>query len=94
MRLAGEQDDRRLSAIVQGPFMWRNWQAARAELTAYLAGTANGPAAERARFYLAQSNYFLGDIHAALSEFVKLQQFYPDEVSMWIQACLDKIADR
>jgi hypothetical protein len=93
MRLSGEPDDRKLAAIVQGPFMWRNWQTARSELSVYLAETANGEAAARARFYLGQSNYFIGDIRAALSEFLKLQQFYPDEVSMWIQACLNKIAD-
>jgi hypothetical protein len=94
MRPAADVADRRLGAIVQGPFAWRDWQTARSNMAAYLAGNPPAAAANRARFYLAQCNYFLGDMRSALSEFLTLQQVYPDEVSTWIQACLNKIADR
>jgi hypothetical protein len=30
----------------------------------------------------------------ALSTFLKLQQTYPDEAELWIQACLNKLAER
>jgi hypothetical protein len=94
MQSSADTMERRLGAIVQGPFAWRDWQTARSDLAAYLAGNPPSATASRARFYLAQCDYFLGDIRSALSEFLKLQQVYSDEVSMWIQACLDKIADR
>jgi TolA-binding protein len=75
--------------------MWRNWAAARTELGIYLAENAdNSAVSARARFYLAQCNYFTGDIKTALTEFLKLQQIYPDETSIWIQSCLNRLAER
>jgi hypothetical protein len=94
MQPAADAADKRLGTIVQGPFAWRDWLTARPDLAAYLATNPPAASANRARFYLAQCNYFLGDIRSALSEFLKLQQVYPDEVSTWIQACLDKIVNR
>jgi hypothetical protein len=94
MQASADAAEIRLGAIVQGPFTWRDWLVARSDLAGFLAGNPPSATAYRARFYLAQCDYFLGDIRSALSEFLKLQQVYPDEVSMWIQACLDKIADR
>ncbi|MDR2803466.1 MAG: hypothetical protein LBB22_04150 [Treponema sp.] len=95
MRISGDPADQKLSAIVQGPFMWRNWAAARTELANYLYENAdNSAASTRARFYLAQCSYFTGDIRTALTEFLKLQQIYPDETSIWIQSCLNRLAER
>jgi hypothetical protein len=91
---AGDADDRRLAAIIQGPFMWRDWQAARADLTDYIVEAANSDAESRARFYLAQCWYFIGDIRMALSAFLKLQRVYPDESELWVQACLNRLAEK
>jgi hypothetical protein len=94
MQISDDPDDHRLALIVQGPFMWRDWPAARERLTEFIIDTPNGGAAERARFYLAQCWYFIGDIRMALSTFLKLQQIYPDETAIWIQASLNKLAER
>jgi hypothetical protein len=91
---SGGPDDKRLALIVQGPFMWRDWQAARSDLTEFIVETTNSAAESRARFYLAQCWYFIGDIRMALSVFLKLQPVYPDETELWIQACLNKLAER
>jgi hypothetical protein len=94
MQSSGSPDDQRLASIIQGPFMWRDWPAARERLTEFIIDTSNSDAAERARFYLAQCWYFIGDIRMALSTFLKLQQIYPDETAVWIQASLNKLAER
>ncbi|MDR1149725.1 MAG: hypothetical protein LBK66_13960 [Spirochaetaceae bacterium] len=94
MQISDDPDDHRLALIIQGPFMWRDWPAARERLTEFIIDTPNGDAAERARFYLAQCWYFIGDIRMALSTFLKLQQIYPDETAKWIQASLNKLAER
>jgi hypothetical protein len=91
---SGGPDDKRLALIVQGPFMWRDWQAARSDLTEFIVETTNSSAESRARFYLAQCWYFIGDIRMALSLFLKLQPVYPDETELWVQACLNKLAER
>ncbi|MDR2795396.1 MAG: hypothetical protein LBB47_01640 [Spirochaetaceae bacterium] len=89
-----DPDDKRLALIVQGPFMWRDWQAARTDLTDFIVEAANGAAESRARFYIAQCWYFIGDIRMALSVFLKLQRVYPEESELWIQACLNKLSER
>jgi hypothetical protein len=94
MGTASDPDDHKLSLIVQGPFMWRDWYTARTQLTDFIVNTSNSAAVERARFYLAQCWYFIGDIRMSLSSFLKLQSVFPDEVSIWIQASLNRIADR
>jgi TolA-binding protein len=91
---ASNEDDYQLALIVQGPFMWRNWQAARSSLMQFMAVTRGDAPFFRAHFYLGQCYYFLGDIRSALTEFLGLQQQYPDEVAAWIQACLTKMSGR
>ncbi|MDR2658619.1 MAG: hypothetical protein LBC27_01335 [Spirochaetaceae bacterium] len=93
MQASNEADDQRLALIVQGPFMWRDWPAARERLTEFIVETPNGYAADRARFYLAQCWYFIGDIRMALSTFLRLQTTYPEETAIWIQASLNKLAE-
>jgi hypothetical protein len=91
---SSDPDDRRLALIIQGPFMWRDWQAARSDLTDFIVEASNSTAENRARFYLAQCWYFIGDIRMALSAFLKLQRVYPEEAELWVQACLNKLAER
>ncbi|MDR1363318.1 MAG: hypothetical protein LBJ35_04655 [Spirochaetaceae bacterium] len=93
MQISSDIDDQRLAQIIQGPFMWRDWPAARDRLTEFIVDAVNNTAAERARFYLAQCWYFIGDMRMALSTFLKLQQIYPDETAIWIQASLNKLAE-
>jgi TolA-binding protein len=74
--------------------MWRNWQAARTALTQYLSVQRQTPALSRARFYVGQCYNFLGDTRSALTEFLGLQQQFPDEIETWTQACLGRMSDR
>ncbi|MDR0409378.1 MAG: hypothetical protein LBH18_03165 [Spirochaetaceae bacterium] len=92
-QISNDPDDYRLALIVQGPFMWGDWTAARDRLTEFIINAPNSGAADRARFYLAQCWYFIGDIRMALSTFLKLQQIYPEEAAVWIQSSLNKLAE-
>ncbi|MDR2019996.1 MAG: hypothetical protein LBQ14_04440 [Treponema sp.] len=82
-----------LRAIVQGPFIKRDWETSREELVRYLSLPRNGAAEARGRYYLGQSYYFLGRPREALFEFLSVQARYPEEASEWIQAALGKIAN-
>ena len=42
---SSDPDDRRLALIIQGPFMWRDWQAARSDLTDFIVEASNSTAA-------------------------------------------------
>jgi hypothetical protein len=80
-----------LSALVRGPFLAKRWDTARDELVKFLA-LPRSPAVEgRARFYLGQCHYFLGQSREGLFEFLAIQDRYPDEAAEWIQAALDKL---
>ncbi|GMO28733.1 MAG: hypothetical protein Ta2F_04090 [Termitinemataceae bacterium] len=89
--LINDQDDYELSQIVRGPFMWRDWNASRESFLRYMAKPRSSSAIARSRFYLAQSFYFLGDYTSGLQEFIAVQSRWPDEVAIWVQACLSKI---
>jgi hypothetical protein len=80
-----------LRSIVQGPFIGRDWDTSREELTRYLSLPRSGAAEARGRYYLGQSYYFLGRPREALFEFLSVQAHYPEEASEWIQAALGKI---
>jgi hypothetical protein len=82
-----------LRAIVQGPFIRRDWEASREELVRYLSLPRSGAAEARGRYYLGQSYYFLDRPREALFEFLSVQAQYPEEASEWIQAALGKLAN-
>jgi TolA-binding protein len=84
-------DDYQLALIVQGPFMWRDWASARSALVNFLASGKNNAPETRAHFYLGQVYYFSGDYAEALNEFLAVRSRYPDEVSVWVQAALNKM---
>jgi hypothetical protein len=96
---AGE--DRDLSLIIQGPFVWRQWDIAEEQIDRFLAdheaaaakgGSTYSAAEGRARFYLGQSRYFRKDYRGALDEFMKIRGRYPSEVESWVQSTLALIA--
>ena len=88
---SGGGEDYALSRIVRGSFLARDWDTARTELTRYL-GLPRSPSPEgRARFYLGQANYYLGDFRAALFEFLSVEKTYPIEAGEWIQAALSML---
>ncbi|QQO08288.1 hypothetical protein [Breznakiella homolactica] len=77
-----------LKAIVRGPFSKRSWDQARDELIQFLSLPRSSQAEARARFYLGQTYYFLGQPREALFEFLLVQSHYEEEASEWIQATL------
>jgi hypothetical protein len=88
---SGGGEDYMLSRIVRGSFLARDWETARTELNRYL-GLPRSPSPEgRARFYLGQANYYLGDFRAALFEFLSVEKTHPIEAGEWIQAALSML---
>jgi hypothetical protein len=89
---SGEDYD--LALIVRGSFFRKDWGVARLELERYLSVSHSQNAAARARFYLGQCYYFLGNARAALSEFMAVHPQYPDEAAGWVQAALAKTGEQ
>jgi hypothetical protein len=89
---SGEDFD--LSTIVRGSFFRKDWAVARADLQQYLSSGRSAATAARARFYLGQCCYFLGDAKAALNEFMAVHPVYPVEAAVWVQAALSKIGEQ
>jgi hypothetical protein len=87
-------DDGILSSIVKGPFMWRDWNTSRDKLLGFLSEPRSSTSIARARFYLGQCYYFIGNYRGSLTEFLSVQSRWPDEIAVWVQACLSKIADQ
>ena len=91
---AASGEDYELAMIVRGSFFRKDWGVARGELQKYLATTRSPAAAARARFYLGQCGYFLGDVKTALNDFMAVHPLYPEEAAGWVQASLAKIGGR
>jgi hypothetical protein len=81
-------EESQLRVIVQGPFVKRDWQAARDALLRYVSLPHSSLAEARARFYLGQTWYFSGNYREALIEFLMVQTEYPDEAKDWINVTL------
>ncbi|GHV83159.1 hypothetical protein AGMMS50212_04990 [Spirochaetia bacterium] len=89
------EDEKNLAMIVQGPFMWRDWNMAQNSLKQYLQSNIRNAACRvRAGFYLAQTYYFTGDTAAAINEFKSIQTRYPEEIDAWIDACNARLGYR
>jgi hypothetical protein len=88
----GSGEEYALRSIVQGTFSARDWKACKDELLAYLALPRSGPAENRARFYLAQCRYFLGELRESIFDFLQVENTYPKEAGDWIDSLLLRIA--
>jgi TolA-binding protein len=88
---AASGEDYDLAMIVRGSFFRKDWGVARSELQNFLQAAQTHPAVTRARFYLGQCRYFLGDVSTALTDFLAVQPIYPVEASNWVQAALAKM---
>jgi hypothetical protein len=91
---AAPGEDYDLAQIVRGPFFRKDWKTARFALERYLSAAHSQNAVTRARFYLGQCCYFLGDARAALNEFTAVHTMYPEEAASWLQAALAKTGER
>jgi hypothetical protein len=77
-----------LKNIVQDPFLKRNWEGARENLTEFLSLPRSSSAENRARFYLGQTYYYSGSYREALFEFLLIRDVFPAESGEWVQAVL------
>ena len=84
-------EDYTLSTIINGPFMSKDWEKAREQLSGFLSTPRSPETRARARFYLGQSCYFLRQPRDGLFEFLSIQSRFPAETAEWIQASLDML---
>jgi hypothetical protein len=91
---ASSGEDYDLAFIVRNSFFRKDWGVACMELERYLSCSPSLNAAARARFYLGQCYYFLGNARAALNEFIAVRTQYPDEAAGWVQAALAKTGEQ
>ncbi len=82
-------DDYLLYKILQDTWLAYRYREAKAELTAFLAQRRESRATERATFYLAEAEYFMGNYVEALNLFVTVQDSFPQVAGKWIDSCLD-----
>jgi hypothetical protein len=86
-------EDYALRAAVQGSFANKDWETCQDELKRYLSLPRSGESEARARFYLGQCYYFLGQFREGLFEFLSAQPFCPAESPEWIQASLNALVN-
>jgi hypothetical protein len=77
--------------IVQGSFSHGDMGGAQQKLLGYLSVPRSLQAAARARFYLGQSDWFLGMTREALLEFLSASELYYQESQPWIDAALETL---
>jgi hypothetical protein len=92
--VANGGEEYELMGIVRSSFLQKNFGNARTELLDFVSSNIGTYTKARARYYLGQCCYFLGDYQEALVEFSFVQGYYPDECDTWIRASLAGIADR
>ena len=85
-------DEIALAAVVNGPFAGKNWEAARIEFIKFIALPWVEETKLRARFYLGQCYYFLNQPDESLSEFLYIQDRFPEETESWILSLYDMMA--
>jgi hypothetical protein len=83
-----------LRAVVQGPFARGDWETGRKELDRYLSSYHSAISEARARFYRGQCLYFSGAWREAFYEFLLIKNYFPVEVSEWLNACLEILVNR
>jgi TolA-binding protein len=91
---SGGGEDYMLKNIVQGPFLMRNWEEARENLTEFLSLPRSSSAENRARFYLGQTYYYSGSYREALFEFLLIRDVFPAESGEWVQASLSAMVKK
>ena len=94
LEITAEGGDGPLRGIVQGPFLKREWEQAREDLLRFLSLSRTAAAEARAHFYLGQAAYFTGRHREALIEFLLFQKEYPLEAGEWLEAVLDRMAQK
>jgi hypothetical protein len=91
---SGGGEEYMLKNIVQSHFLSRNWKETCENLTEFLSLPRSSSVENRARFYLGQSLYYLGNYREALFEFLLIRDVLPDESGEWVQASLSAMVKK
>lgn len=81
-----------LKSILDRHFESGDWQALASELSRFLSLRRADGVAARARFYLGEARYFLGNYSEALEAFLLTRDAYPAKAAEWIQKTLKKLS--
>lgn len=82
-------DDFYLFEILKNHFVKKDYKTSVTELQKFLSVNRSEETTNRAAFYLAQSQYFLGNYRHALSMFLFTEDSYPVLSKKWINSTLD-----
>jgi tetratricopeptide (TPR) repeat protein len=82
-------DEYLLYDVLRSTFVPKNYPAATAALTKFLALNRNDAVTKRANFYLAESYYYCGKYEKALTLFLDLQDDYDSLALKWIESTLE-----
>lgn len=80
-----------LKSILDSNFSSENWEGLQAELSRFLSLRRAENVAARARFYLGEAHYFLGNYRRAIEEFLLMRDAYPAKAGEWIQKALKRL---
>lgn len=80
-----------LKGILDTYFEGEAWAELEAELSRFLSLRRTDEVAARARFYLGEAYYFMGDYSQALAEFLLTRDAYPAKAGEWIQKVLKRL---
>jgi hypothetical protein len=87
----GGGEEYALRHIIQKYFSPGDWENCRNEMIQFLSLPRSRSSEIRARFYLGQCYYFLGEERKGLFEFLEVKPDYPAEAGAWIDASLKKL---
>ncbi len=82
-------DDYYLFEILKNYFVKKNYKESTSALQKFLSVNRSEQTTNRAAFYLAESQYFLGNYRSALTMFLFVENDYPLLCKKWINSTLD-----
>jgi hypothetical protein len=87
----GGGEEYALRLIIQTHFAAGDWENCRDEMRRFLSLPRSRASEIKARFYLGQCYYFLGEAREGLFEFLDVKPDYPAEAGAWIDASLKEL---
>lgn len=82
-------DEYFLFEILRKTFIKKKYEECATSLKQFLARNRKQEVADRAAFYLGESYYFTGNFPLALTQFLSLEETYPELCRKWIESTLD-----
>ena len=85
-------DEYFLFEILRKTFIKKKYEECATSLKKFLARNRKQEVADRAAFYLGESYYFTGNFPLAVTQFLALEETYPELSRKWIESTLDLYA--